>query len=122
MRPSIDPITNYRTAQKSQMEANLVCATSDGVDFQRTMSGESLQGMILGEGEASLSRGDHSHFLPLRRVTPNCRFDPPVGRWRSPIDQRQVHFLHLAGAELILKPVVGGIVLGKQDQPRSILI
>ena len=104
------------------MQTNLVGPAGDRVGLDERVFGESLKRPVRGGGLPALSRRDDGHSLAVLGIAGNRGLDPAGGSWRATLDQRPVSLLNLPILELALQGVVGGIVLGQQDQAGGVLV
>ena len=118
----VHQVPRHRAADKSQVQADLVRAPGHRMHLQQRVFGKGLQRAVLADRLAASARRGDRHQLALRVVAPDRRLDAPAGRGRLAIHQCQIKLLGLAQAELVLQPAVGLLILGQQDQARSLLI
>src|SRR5688500_10755226 len=90
--------------------------------LQKGVMSKTLHGFVFRNGFTPSALRDDRHALAMAWVTPNMSLDAPGWRRRLSIDQREVGFLDLPQAELILQPAMSTLVLRKQDQARCLLV
>ena len=117
----IGPIPDDWAVEESKMYPDLMGPAGFWMHSQQRVRPEVLLGVVYGCRGTAPAR-EHRYTLAMLGIAPERRLDPPRGRRRPPVHQREILFFDAAILKLRLKILMRLIVLGHHNYARGVLV
>jgi hypothetical protein len=118
---AIDIITDDGVPEGTEMDADLVRASRFDFHFEKRETSEVLHHPVFRVCRSAL-RFARSHFRAGRRMTAHRQLDSPGVTLEFPVNEGHIGFLNFPILKLFAQPRVRNIILGDDEQARSLLV